>query len=126
MWTPRVGSGKNLALDIVRALEADIDSGTLSPGDRLPTQRELAERIDVALGTVTRAYSLARAQGLVTGTIGRGTFVAMPEEDEGQFIDFGRNLVHRDQRDPGIRALLNGIGDPARIAVLLDREQNPA
>ena len=53
-----------LALDIVRALETDIDSGKLAPGDRLPTQRDLAEKIKVALGTVTRAYSLARNKGL--------------------------------------------------------------
>src|SRR5947209_7662359 len=126
MWTPLLGSGKNLALNIVRALEADIDSGTLSPGDRLPTQRELAERLGVALGTVTRAYSFARTQGLITGTIGRGTFVTARQQDRSQLIDFSRNLVYRDQRGSNIRALLSAIGDPAQIAILLDDEQHPA
>src|SRR5262245_44718539 len=119
MWTPRVSTGKNLAFNIVRALEADIESGNLKPGDSLQTQRELADEINVALGTVTRAYALAKAQGLVTGTIGRGTFVAGTPEDIDEPIDFGRNLVYRDQRESGIRALLGALGDPTRTAQLL-------
>ena len=110
MWIPRISPGRNLAVNIVRALESDIESGTLKPGHRLPTQRELADEIKVALGTVTRAYSLAKAQGLVTGTIGRGTFVAGKQEDFEEAIDFSRNMVHRDQRESGIRALLGAIG----------------
>src|SRR5262245_14596136 len=126
MWTPQISPGKNLALNIVRALESDIESGVLKPGERLPTQRELADDINVALGTVTRAYGLAKAQGLVTGTIGRGTFVAGTQEDIEEPIDFSRNMVHRDQRDSGIRALLGALGEPARLTELLDREQDPA
>ena len=55
MWTPRITTGKNLAENIVRALESDIECGALKPGDRLPTQRELADSLKLALGTVTRA-----------------------------------------------------------------------
>jgi DNA-binding transcriptional MocR family regulator len=41
----------------------------------LPTHRELAERLGVTVGTVSRAYAEAARQGLVTGEVGRGTFV---------------------------------------------------
>ncbi len=60
---------------IVSALEGDIEAGRLSPGDRLPTQRWLAQRLGVALGTVTRAYGEAESRGLIRGEGRRGTFV---------------------------------------------------
>jgi len=63
---------------IADALAADIASGALPPGTRLPTHRDLAESLGVTVTTVTRAYAEARSRGLVEGTVGRGTFVAAP------------------------------------------------
>ncbi|HVU05110.1 MAG TPA: PLP-dependent aminotransferase family protein [Polyangiaceae bacterium] len=60
---------------IAAALAEDVRGGRLSPGTRLPTHRELADRLGVTVGTVTRAYAEAEAQGLVDATVGRGTFV---------------------------------------------------
>ena len=62
-------------LAIATALELDIDGGQLSPGERLPTHRDLAWRLGVTVGTVTRAYAEAERRGLVAGEVGRGTFV---------------------------------------------------
>lgn len=75
-WAPSIEgrSGPRYAA-IVRALEEGIRKGELGPGDRLPPQRELADALDLALGTVTRAYAEARERGLVEATVGRGTFV---------------------------------------------------
>lgn len=126
MWKPKLTERKHLATRILRALAADIEAGHLAPGQQLPTHRELAEHLNVALGTVTRAYALAQDQGLVTGTTGRGTFVAaQPAAQEG-IIDLTRNLVHREQRDGNIRALLGAFGDARKAALLLDEEQDPA
>lgn len=60
---------------IADALEQDIRSGRLSPEDRLPTLKELAEALKVTPGTVGRAYDEAAKRGLVVGEVGRGTFV---------------------------------------------------
>lgn len=126
MWAPKLTERRHLTAGIVRALEADIDASLLAPGQQLPTHRELAEHLDVALGTVTRAYALAKAQGLVTGTTGRGTFVApRPAAQEGE-IDLSRNMVRRDQRDPELRTLLGTYGEAGNAALLLDEEQDPA
>ena len=46
---------RRLYLAIVQAIRDDIRSGRLSPGDRLPTHRDLADDLGVAVGTVTRA-----------------------------------------------------------------------
>lgn len=56
-------------IDAVRA-------GRLSPGDRLPTVRELAAELGLAVNTVARAYRELETVGIVE-TQGRlGTFVA--------------------------------------------------
>ena len=61
---------------ISKALADDIATGRLQPGDPLPAQRDLADALRVALGTVTRAYAAARERGLVVGQRRRGTVVA--------------------------------------------------
>ncbi|MET0364372.1 MAG: PLP-dependent aminotransferase family protein [Sphingobium sp.] len=62
-------------LAIVDALEQGIRMGTLRPGERLPTQRVLAERLGIDLTTVTRAYGIARDAGLIEGAGKLGSFV---------------------------------------------------
>lgn len=77
MWHPRLLAGARLKyLGIVDALEADIRSGRVARGDRLPPQRAIAEALDVDLTTVTRAFNEARRRGLVDAQAGRGTFVS--------------------------------------------------
>jgi DNA-binding transcriptional MocR family regulator len=71
-------NGGPVYLTVVNQLAADLQAGRLGPGDRLPTQRDLAEALGVAVTTVTRAYREAERRGLVTGEVGRGTFVRAP------------------------------------------------
>lgn len=56
-------------------LAADIASGRLRPGDRLPPQRDFAHRAGIAVSTASRAYAELARRGLVVGEVGRGTFV---------------------------------------------------
>ncbi|MBN3752186.1 PLP-dependent aminotransferase family protein [Paraburkholderia sp. Tr-20389] len=60
---------------LVDAYAADIRSGRLPAGTRLPTHRELAAKNGLALVTATRVYAELAAMGLVSGETGRGTFV---------------------------------------------------
>ncbi len=62
-------------LEIVEAIAEAIEMQQLRPGQRLPTQRQLAQKLGVALGTVTRAYTEAERRNLLTAVVGRGTFV---------------------------------------------------
>jgi DNA-binding transcriptional MocR family regulator len=77
MWTPVLERYPNRPRfeAIADALRDAISEGSLKAGDRLPTHRELAERLGVSLGTVTRAYLRAEERGLTAGEVGRGTFV---------------------------------------------------
>ena len=75
-WIPQFDrTGAPIYVEIADAMQRDIDAGTLQPGSKLPPQRNLAFDIGVTIGTIGRAYALARQRGLVTGEVGRGTYV---------------------------------------------------
>jgi DNA-binding transcriptional regulator YhcF (GntR family) len=61
---------------IVVQVQEAIATGRLSAGDRLATVRRLAEDLDIAPGTVARAYSEMERLGLVVTEGARGTRVA--------------------------------------------------
>ncbi len=56
----------------------------VSPEEKLPSVRELAAQLSINPLTVARAYLSLEQEGLVTGHVGRGTFVArnLPKMDE--------------------------------------------
>jgi DNA-binding transcriptional regulator YhcF (GntR family) len=64
-WIPTLVGRSGPAYEgIVDALGADIASGRLRRGQRLPTHRALAQALGLDLTTVTRAYNEARRRGL--------------------------------------------------------------
>jgi DNA-binding transcriptional regulator YhcF (GntR family) len=74
--------------DLIRA---EIASGSLAPGDRVPSVRDLASRYNIAPLTAQSAVSILRKDGLVYSSPGRGTFVktgadaaASPNDDLAQ------------------------------------------
>ncbi|MBZ4486642.1 GntR family transcriptional regulator [Microbacterium sp. cx-55] len=56
---------------------AAIAAGTLAPGERLPTVRALAERLDIAPGTAARAYRELEGTGVIETRGRAGTFVSL-------------------------------------------------
>src|SRR3954471_1663421 len=96
-WVPDLRSPEPGYREIAGALAQAIQRGELRAGDRLPTHRELATRLGVALATVSRAYAEAARHGLIAAEVGRGTFVREPyyraptpsEERLGGAIDLG-------------------------------------
>ena len=72
---------------LVDQLALAIRQGSLPPGTRLPTHRELAAREGLALVTATRVYAELQAMGLVSGETGRGTFVRESALPRGLGID---------------------------------------
>lgn len=75
-WQPEIeGRDKPVYLAIADAIAADVRTGLLLPGQRLPPQRQLAERLGIDFTTVSRAYVEARHRGLVDARVGQGTYV---------------------------------------------------
>ena len=93
-WTPVIPDGNGPLYErLVAVLRADIASGALGSGVRLPPQRDLAYRLGVGLGTVTRAYVEAEKAGLVSAHVGRGSFVNAPTEHRAYNRDGPINLA---------------------------------
>lgn len=102
MWIPSLNDRPGPKyLRIADALAEDVYAGRLLAGDRLPTHRDLAWRLSVTVGTVSRAYAEAERRGLVVGEVGRGSFVRpgarsaatldMPSEGTPHALELGIN-----------------------------------
>ncbi|HXP22238.1 MAG TPA: UTRA domain-containing protein [Streptosporangiaceae bacterium] len=94
LWHPRLPGRK--PPKIIRApgvtahgqiedwLADEIAAGRLAPGDRLPTEQDLAAWLGVSRMTLRHALAELAQRGLVTRTVGRsgGTFVAAPKLEQ--------------------------------------------
>lgn len=75
-WLPNISEGDGpIYLRLADSIEGAISDGTLQAGSKLPPQRNLAYDLGVTIGTIGRAYALIHERGLVSGEVGRGTYV---------------------------------------------------
>lgn len=76
-WKPdlsKITGTKYIAL--AELLENDIKSGKLKAGTKLPPQRELADFLDLNLSTISKVYKLCGQKGLLSSSVGNGTYVS--------------------------------------------------
>ncbi|MDI7863160.1 PLP-dependent aminotransferase family protein [Rhizobiaceae bacterium n13] len=124
-WRPRLDpESRSKANGVADALEQDIRAGILRPGDRLPTQRDIARALRMDLTTITRAFNEARRRGLISATVGRGTFVnggaildERPRQQTERPLDLSMNIPPQ----PDSAALARRL--PDTITRLLQSEQ---
>ncbi|MEW5710236.1 MAG: FadR/GntR family transcriptional regulator [Pseudomonadota bacterium] len=69
-----------LSETVIQALQELIRDGTFRPGDRLPTERALAERFGVSRAVVREAVACLKADGYVVTRQGAGAYVAARPE----------------------------------------------
>lgn len=135
IWKPSLaGRPGPRYVAIADALAQDIASGRLAIGDRLPTHRDLADQLGVTVGTISRAYATAIERGLVTGEVGRGTFVrgAQPQPQpsatrlefrdpsDRSLIDLGLNFLRVPAHDHRIAETLAALAREPGLASLFD------
>ena len=73
--TPEAGFLHDQVADFVRGLVRD---GTLQPGDRAPSLRQIRRRLDVSMATATRAYQTLEAGGWIEARPQSGFYVRTP------------------------------------------------
>ncbi|MDI4664978.1 FadR family transcriptional regulator [Xanthobacter autotrophicus] len=80
MAQPRdiIGRAPSLADTLAHRLREEIASGRLRPGERLPTEHQMAETYGVSRPIVREAVGRLKHDGLVTTRQGAGAFVAEP------------------------------------------------
>lgn len=69
-------SDRSIYEQIVAQVTEAVATDDLTPGQRLPTVRQLADELDIAPGTVARAYSELESQGIVVTEGTKGTRIA--------------------------------------------------
>ena len=116
------------------ALAADVRDGRLAAGTRLPTHRDLAWKLNVTVGTVSRAYAEAERRGLIIGEVGRGTFVrshadaaamamvpdSLGEAADPDFIDLTINRPVAAGEKAAVAAALQQLATEPDLGALLD------
>jgi DNA-binding FadR family transcriptional regulator len=93
---------------IAERLAADIRSGLLAPGERLPSERELARALEVSRASVREALAALQLRGVVETRAGAGTFVtAEPPLSDAPQHDASPSAVleARAQLEPAIARL---------------------
>lgn len=73
---PNLSPGTPFYRQIAEDIAAQIEAGTLKPGDKLPSTAQLKDHYDVSETVIRFAMVELKARGLVVGHQGKGTFVA--------------------------------------------------
>ena len=85
-----------LYVQLMNMIEEDVSAGRYHTGDRLMTEKEMAETYHISINTVRRAIDKLIEKGLVERKQGKGTFVTKPK--------FERNM-----KKPGGKMLENKV-----------------
>lgn len=122
-WKPKITqTNKPLYIAIAEQLEYDIKSGTVLPGTQLPPQRELADFLDVNVSTISRAFKICTQKGLLSSTIGSGTFVSynsladlslFPKQTRPSLIEMGSVIPNDTSYEEITQILKKMIEEPA-------------
>ncbi len=80
MVKPLVNNAKTRHREVFDTLLGQITSGQFRPGDRLPTETELAKTFSASRATVARAMRELKGRGLLDRQRGGGTRIAVPDE----------------------------------------------
>jgi GntR family transcriptional regulator len=67
---------------LVSEVEKLVDSGNLKENDHLPSIRQLASQLDVAINTVARAYQELERRGIIISNGRKGTFIRKTKQVE--------------------------------------------
>jgi GntR family transcriptional regulator len=91
--------GGPLYLQLKRWIEDAVSSGAIKPGDALPSERDLAQKVDVSRVTVRKAVQHLVRDGILIQRHGSGTFVAPQqhrvEQSLSQLTSFTEDMARR-------------------------------
>lgn len=100
---------------LVDSIRAATKRGALTAGQKLPTVQEVSADLDIAVGTVKRAYDELERDGIVEKVQGRGTFICYKPMD---------SQSRKDQAMDAIDQLLNNLEEigftTAEISIFLN------
>jgi GntR family transcriptional regulator len=108
--------GGPLYLQLKRWIEDAVQHGVIKPGDALPSERDLAIKVDVSRVTVRKAVQHLVREGLLVQKHGSGTYVAPQthrvEQSLSQLTSFAEDMARRGMEVHSVW-LDRGIYDPS-------------
>lgn len=113
---------------LAQAITERIQSGRMQTGERLPATRELAGQLGLNRTTISAAYALLEEAGLISGHVGRGSFVASrsqtyqdrPNSQGNSIINFASSRPAADDFPLGsFRKLAKAVIDGPEAAEIL-------
>ncbi|MGG1519391.1 PLP-dependent aminotransferase family protein [Paenibacillus oryzisoli] len=109
-WKPSIDkTQKPIYKVLAMQLKQDIFNGVLLPGTRLPSQRELADYLDLNLSTISKAFKMCELKGLLSAAVGSGTYVSydalsnaylLEDTKPGHLIEMGATLPDNASYEP--------------------------
>lgn len=118
-WKPSIDkTEKPIYKALAGQLEQDVLNGVLLPGTKLPPQRELADYLDINLSTVSKAFKVCELKGLLSASVGSGTFVSydalsntylLEETKPKHLIEMGATIPDNASYEPLLLQLKNMV-----------------
>jgi DNA-binding transcriptional regulator YhcF (GntR family) len=112
---------------LVDELRASIKNGNLPIGTRLPTVRDLSNQLNVAPGTVKRAYDELHQEGFIKLIQGRGSFVSYKPMESASRKDRAMKAIDnalRQMEDMGFSLSEINIFLNLKLRELADKQDN--
>ncbi len=112
---PEKASPLPLYYQLAERIQERVRTGEIAPGERLPSERELAEWVDISRMTVRQALAYLVREGVLVVRHGVGTFVAEPKRayDALHLLGFTEETT-RHGETVGTRVLEQSVTEPSR------------
>ncbi len=103
-------SGVPFYIQLKEQIRRNITQGVWGPGHKLPTERELAARLEVSRNTISQAYKELEDEGVLASAQGRGTFV----------VNSGLLFQRESRKEKLLRIIDNAMEEAVSLRFTLD------
>src|SRR6266704_4758662 len=111
-----------LYMQVVRQLRAQIASGELAEGERIPSQRQMMAHWRISMQTASKVIGALKAEGLAIASVGRDTVVAPGAASRIAIAAAGTAHAPAEPREAeglAVKATAATIAVPAEVAEIL-------
>ena len=112
--------------EIYMQLAEDIRSGRLAPGERVETERELAEKHHVSRITTKRALNLLEEEGLVVRRRGLGTFVVSQTEKGSKPLISRQSFSLKENANKRLGLIMEDLGETYALSLFYEIDRQAA
>lgn len=110
--------GMPIYLQVKSYILEKIKAGDYKPGNKLPTERELAQELGISRNTVSAAYKELLLEGTLEARQGRGTFLRIPIEEH---MGSGETEISGSKRERVLRVIDAAMTKALELGFTLDQ-----